>query len=171
MTEIKTITKVSLLVYAIVCALYGIMAIFLPGMMEAFLGPMDPFQPRLFGGVLFVITIQAFLIIFKKDWDWEQVKLGYLVLYSLLLSTIIMEGSVTALLFSTLSAEAVSMHVFDLIIMPVLLILGLYSYTKQSGQKKRRRGGDLFWKESRSMFSQHNHTSLCLYIVWFYCAV
>lgn len=95
------------------------------------LGPMDPFQPRLFGGVLIVIAIYAFLIIFKKDWEWENIKLGYLILYSLLVSTIIMEGSVTALLLSTLSAEAVGMHVMDLIIMPVLLILGLYSYVKQ----------------------------------------
>ncbi|MFW9806428.1 MAG: hypothetical protein ACFFFK_06835, partial [Candidatus Thorarchaeota archaeon] len=83
--------------------------------------------------VLFVIAIFAFLIIFKKDWEWEYVKFGYLVLYALLASTIIMEGSVTALLFSTLSAEAIGMHVFDMIIMPVLLILGLYSYMKQSG--------------------------------------
>lgn len=132
MTEIKTITKVSLLVYGIVCVLYGALAVFFNDMMEPMLGPMDPFQPRLFGGVLFVITIYAILIVFKKDWDWESIKFGYLVLYSLLVSTIIMEGSVTALLFSTLSADAIGMHAFDLIIMPVLLILGIYSYMKQS---------------------------------------
>jgi hypothetical protein len=131
MTEVSKITKVSLLLYGIVCVLYGVLAVFLPNMMEAFLGPMDPFQPRLFGGVLFVIAIYAFLMIFKKEWDWEYIKFGYLILYSLLVSTIIMEGSVTALLFSTLSAEAISMHAFDLIIMPVLLILGIYSYRKQ----------------------------------------
>jgi len=100
-------------------------------MMEAMLGPMDPFQPRLFGGVLLVIAVYAFLIIFKKDWEWEHVKFGVLILYSLLVSTIVMEASVTALLFSTLSATAISMHVLDLIIMPVLLILGIYSYMKQ----------------------------------------
>ena len=133
MTEIQKITKVSLLAYGIVCLLYGILAIFLLDMMVPILGPMDPFQPRLFGGVLFVIGIFNFLIIFKKDWDWEHVKFGYLILYSLLVSTIIMEGSVTALLFPTLSAGAISMHVFDLIIMPVLLILGIYSYSKQGG--------------------------------------
>ncbi|MFW9839137.1 MAG: hypothetical protein ACFFE7_16600 [Candidatus Thorarchaeota archaeon] len=131
MTEIKTITKVALLAYGIVCLLYGFLGIFFTSMMEPMLGPMDPFQPRLFGGVLIVIAIYAFLIIFKKDWEWENVKFGYLVLYSLLVSTIIMEGSVTALLFPTLSAEAIGMHVMDLIIMPVLLILGIYSYLKQ----------------------------------------
>jgi hypothetical protein len=132
MTEIRSITKVSLLIYAIVCVLYGVLGTFFTSMMEPMLGPMDPFQPRLFGGVLFVIAIYAFLMILKKDWDWEYVKSGYMILYSLLVSTIIMEGSVTAMLFSTLSAEAIGMHVMDLIIMPVLLILGLYSYLKQS---------------------------------------
>ena len=132
MTEILRITKVSLLVYGIVCVLYGVLAVFFPTMMEAMLGPMDPFQPRLFGGVLFVIAIYDFIIIIKKDWDWEHVKFGFLVLYSMLISTIIMEGSVTAILFPTLSAEAVGMHVFDLIIMPILLILGIYSYRKQA---------------------------------------
>lgn len=133
MTEIKNITKITLFIYAIVCVLYGALAVFFPSMMEAFLGPMDPFQPRLFGGILLVIAIYAFVIIFKKGLDWEYVKFGYIILYSLLVSTIIMEGSVTALLFSTLSAEGISMHVVDLILMPVLFILGLYSYMKQSG--------------------------------------
>lgn len=132
MTEIKTTTKVSLLIYGIVCVLYGLLAIFFQDMMEPLLGPMDPFQPRLFGGVLFVIAIFAILMIFWKNWDWEAIKVGYLILYALLVSTIIMEGSVTALLFSTLSQAAIGMHAFDLIIMPVLLILGIYSYIKQS---------------------------------------
>ena len=130
MTEILRITKVSLLAYGIVSLLYGCLAIFFLEMMEPVLGPSDPFQPRLFGGVLLVIAIFAFLMIFK-GWDWEHVKFGYLILYSLIISTIIMEGSVTVLLFSTLSAEGVSMHIFDLIIMPILLILGIYSYRKQ----------------------------------------
>jgi hypothetical protein len=131
MTEVLKITKFSLLIYGIVCILYGVLAIFFPSMMEAFLGPMDPFQPRLFAGVLFVIAIYAFLIILKKDWDWQYIKLGYLILYSLLISTIVMEGSVTALMFSTLSADGIMMHTMDLILMPVLLIIGLYAYMKQ----------------------------------------
>ena len=131
MTEILKVTKISLLLYGIVCVLYGALAVFFPSMMEAFLGPMDPFQPRLFGGVLFVIAIFAFLMIIKKDWDWEYVKIAFLVIYALLISTIVLEGSVTALLFSTLSAEGISMHVMDVILMPVLLVLGLYSYMKQ----------------------------------------
>ena len=125
------VTKISLLIYAIVCVLYGVLAIFMTDMMEAVLGTMDPFQPRLFGGVLFVIAIFAFLMIIKKNWDWEFIKLAYIVLYALLISTILMEGSVTILVLSTLTAAGLQMHVMDLIIMPVLLILGLYSYFKQ----------------------------------------
>lgn len=132
MTEIKTITKISLLLYGIVCVLYGALAVFFIDLMEPVLGPMDPFQPRLFGGVLFVIAVFAFLMIFNKNWDWETVKVGFLILYALLVSTIVMEGAVTALLFSTLSPEGVGMHTLDLILMPVLLILGIYSYMKQS---------------------------------------
>ncbi|NHJ13508.1 MAG: hypothetical protein EAX95_07510 [Candidatus Thorarchaeota archaeon] len=118
--------------HGIVCALYALLALFFLEMMEPALGPLDPFQPRLLGGVLFAIAIYAFLIIIKKDWSWDRLKLGFLILYYMLLSTIIMEGSVFALLFPTISAEGVSMHTFDLIIMSVLFILGLYSYMKQS---------------------------------------
>ena len=72
MTEIRNITKVSLLLYGIVCVLYGALAVFFPSMMESMLGPMDPFQPRLFSGVLFVIAIYAFLIIFKHSNLYEM---------------------------------------------------------------------------------------------------
>jgi len=133
MTEILKITKISLLAYGIVCLLYGVLAVFFLDIVASITGYNDPFQARLFGGVLLVITFYAFLMVFKKDWDWEHVKSGYLVLYSLILSTIIMEGAVTAMLYSTLSAEALNMHIMDFIIMPILLILGIYSYMKQEG--------------------------------------
>jgi hypothetical protein len=38
---------------------------------------------------------------------------------------------VTVLTLSSMSAEAVNLHTFNLILMPVLLILGIYSYMKQ----------------------------------------
>ena len=133
MTEILKITKISLLLYGIVCLAYGVLAVFFLDMIVAITGFNDPFQSRLFGGVLLVITFYTFLIVFKKDWDWEHVKSAYLVLYSLIVSTIIMEGAVTVMLYSTLSAEALNMHFMDFIIMPVLLILGIYSYMKQKG--------------------------------------
>lgn len=131
MTEIKTITKVSLLAYGIACLLYGILGVFFVEMLEAMTGYTDPLYPRMFAGVLLVITFYTFLILFKKDWEWEHVKFGFLILYSLIISTIIMEGSVTALTISTMSVEALNLHIMDFILMPLLLILGIYSYRKQ----------------------------------------
>jgi hypothetical protein len=131
MTEIKTITKVSLLAYGIVCLLYGILGVFFVEMLESMTGYTDPLYPRMFAGVLLVITFYTFLILFKKDWEWEHVKFGFLILYSLIISTIIMEGSVTALTISTMSVEELNLHIMDFILMPLLLILGIYSYRKQ----------------------------------------
>lgn len=131
MTEILKITKVSLLAYGIVCLLYGILAIFFVGMLEAMTGYNDPFYPREFGGVLLVIAFYTFLVLFKKNWDWEHIKYGFLILYTLIISTMIMEGSVGLLTLSTMSAEELNLHILDFILMPILLILGIYSYMKQ----------------------------------------
>ncbi len=87
--------------------------------------------PRMFGGILFTIAIFNFLILIKKDWDWEYIKFGFILLYAMILSSIIMEASYTALLFPTLSTEAIGFHTMDLLIMPILLILGIVSYMKQ----------------------------------------
>jgi hypothetical protein len=132
MTGLKTITKISLLLYGLVCLLFGVMIVFL---LDAFVTPMtgwtNPLHPRMFGGVLFVIAVFDFLILFKKDWEWEQVKLAFLVLYSLILVTIIMELSVTAVYLASFSAAAVSEIIFENILMSVLFLLGVFSYLKQ----------------------------------------
>jgi hypothetical protein len=131
MTEIKTITKISLLAYGIACLMYGILGTFFVDMFEAMTGYTDPLYPRMFAGILLVIAFYTFLILFKKGWDWEHIKFGFMILYTMILSTIIMEGAVTVLTLSSMSAEAVNLHTFNLILMPVLLILGIYSYMKQ----------------------------------------
>ncbi len=132
MTEIKMLTKISLLIYGLVCTLYGVLTVFMTEMMEATLGgPMGPLYPRMLGGIFLTIAIFNFLILIKKDWDWEYIKFGFTLLYAMILSSIIMEGSYTALLFPTLSTEAIGFHVMDLLIMPILLILGIVSYMKQ----------------------------------------
>jgi hypothetical protein len=132
MTEIKLLTKISLLIYGSVCTLYGVLTVFMTEMMEATLGvPMGLLYPRMFGGILFTIAIFDFLILINKDWDWEHIKFGFTLLYAMNVSTIIMEGSYTALMFPTLSTEAIGFHAMDLLIMPILLILGIVSYMKQ----------------------------------------
>ena len=136
MTEIQKITKYSLLAYGIVCLMFGVLVIFLYDFYFIEIlktGWTNPYHPRMFGGVLLVAAIFAFLIFFKKDWDWEKIKLTYEVMYSLIIINIIMEGSLLALYGSTLSNLAVSQNILDLIIMSILLAVGAYSYIKQKG--------------------------------------
>ena len=126
------LTKISLLVYGIVCTIYGVLTVFMTEMMETTLGiPMGPIYPRMLGGIFLTIAIFNFLILIKKDWDWEYIKFGFTLLYAMILSSIIMEGAYFALWFTTLSTEAIGFHVMDLLIMPILLILGIVSYMKQ----------------------------------------
>ncbi|MGY5863748.1 MAG: hypothetical protein RTV41_04040 [Candidatus Thorarchaeota archaeon] len=92
---------------------------------------MGPLYPRLLGGIFFTIAIFNFLILINKNWDWEYIKFGFTLLYAMIVSSLIMEGGYVALWFPTLSTEAIGFHTMDLLIMPVLLILGIYSYWKQ----------------------------------------
>ena len=132
MTEIKMLTKISLLVYGLVCTLYGVLTVFMTEMMEATLGiPMGPLYPRMLGGIFLTIAIFNFIILIKKDWDWEYIKFGFTLLYAMIVSCLIMEGGYVALWFPTLSTEAIGFHTMDLLIMPILLILGIVSYMKQ----------------------------------------
>jgi len=99
------LTKISLLVYGIVCTIYGVLTVFMTEMMEATLGiPMGPLYPRMLGGIFltiaifnFIILIKKiaifnFIILIKKDWDWEYIKFGFTLLYAMIVSCIIMEG-------------------------------------------------------------------------------
>lgn len=132
MTEIKMLTKISLLIYGLVCTLYGVMTVFLTEMILTTLGlPMDLLYPRGLGGIFFTIAIFDFLILIKKNWDWEYIKFGWFLLYAMIVSTLIMEGSYFVLSYPTLSASAIGFHIQDLLIMPILLILGIVSYIKQ----------------------------------------
>jgi hypothetical protein len=128
MTEIKKITKISLLAYGIVNILYGPMAIFFP--VPLFIpSTTNPFNVRYNGATLLGIAVFAFLILLKKDREWENIKLVYEFLYYLLIAMIILEP--TRLLFPTLTPTMISQTILDMIIMSVLLILGVYSYIKQ----------------------------------------
>jgi len=126
------LTKISLLIYGLVCTLFGVLTVFMTDMILAILGiPMDPIYPRMLGGIFFTIAIFDFLILIKKDWDWEYIKFGWTLLYAMIVSCLIIEGSYFALWYPTLSTEAIGFHVMDLLIMSILLILGIVSYMKQ----------------------------------------
>ena len=134
MTEIKKITKISILAYGIVCLIFAIMLIFFLDFWIAAVNMptwLNQFHPRGFGGALLVVVIFAILVLVNKDWDWEKIKVAYLVVYLWLPINLIMEVSVTAIFLPTLSNELVSQIIMDVILMSVLLVLGVYSYIKQ----------------------------------------
>jgi hypothetical protein len=132
MTEIKKITKISLLAYAIVNIIYGPIGIFFPDFFIT-LGvstpTTNPYILRFMGATLLGISIFAFIILIKKDWEWEKIKLAYEFLYYLLIVNIILEP--TKLAFGTPTSLMISQTIMDIIIMVALLALGVYSYIKQ----------------------------------------
>lgn len=131
MTELKTITKISLVVYGLICLLNAIMLIFL---LDQFITPMtgwnNPLSPRQWGGALLGITIFAFLAVFR-NMEWEQIKFGYEFLYYLVIMNIVVEGGIGLLMASTATPAAISQVIMDVILMSVVLVLGIYSYLKQ----------------------------------------
>ena len=134
MTEIKKITKISILAYGIVSLIFAIMLIFLLDFWIAAVNMptwLNEFHPRGFGGALLVVVFFALLVLFNKDWDWEKIKVAYVVVYTWLPINIIMEVSVTAIFLPTLSNELLSQIIMDVILMSILLVLGVYSYIKQ----------------------------------------
>jgi len=132
MTEIKMLTKISLLIYGLACTLYGVMTVFMTEMILTILGlPMDLIYPKMLGGIFFTIAIFDFLILIKKDWDWEYIKFGWFLLYAMIVSCLIIEGSYFVLMYSTLSASAIGFHVQDIVLMSILLILGIVAYMRQ----------------------------------------
>jgi len=136
MTEIKKITKISILAYAIVCLSFAVLLIFFLDFWIVMVNMptwLNQFHPRGFGGALLIVVLFALLVLFNKDWDWEKIKVAYMVLYSWLPINIILEVSMTAIYFPTLSIELVSQIVMDVILMSSLLVLGIYSYVKQKG--------------------------------------
>jgi len=128
MTEIKKITKISLLAYGIVNLIYGPMGLLFPS--PLFVTPTtNPFNVRYQGATLLGIAIFCFLILIKKDREWENVKLLYGYLYYLLVAMIFLEP--TRLLFGTPTEMMISQTIMDMIIMSVLLVLGIIAYIKQ----------------------------------------
>ncbi|UCC19568.1 MAG: hypothetical protein JSV62_15950 [Promethearchaeota archaeon] len=132
MTEIKKITKISLLAYGIVNIIYGPIALFLPDFfinLGVITSATNPYTLRFGGATLLGIAIFAFLILIKKEWEWEKIKLAYEFLYYLLIANIILEP--TKLAFGTPSSMMIFQTIMDIIIMVALLVLGVYSYIKQ----------------------------------------
>jgi hypothetical protein len=129
MTEIKKLTKIVLIVDAILWFIFGILLIFLYDMTMNPESWTNPYLPRMFGGVNFISAIFAILMLRKKE--WEEIKLTFEYLIGLLISTLIIEVAVLATFGSTFGASTILLGSSTITIESVLLLLGIVSYIKQ----------------------------------------
>ena len=128
MTEIKKLTKIVLLMEAILWFMFAIMLIFLFDMTMNPEGWTNPYLPKLFGGVILVSAIFAILMLRKKE--WEEIKFLFVYFIGLLLSTLFFE----TLVFVTIGytyGNSVMIHSFNITVEAVLLVLGIVSYITQ----------------------------------------
>jgi hypothetical protein len=90
---------------------------------------LNEFHPRGFGGALLVVVFFAILVFVNKSWDWEKIKVAFIVIYAWLPINMALEA--TLIVITPISNELLSQGVMDLIIESILLVLGIYSYIKQ----------------------------------------
>jgi len=131
MTEIKKLTKIALIVDAVIFLIFGTMLVFLYDMTLNYEGWTNPIHVRAFGGILFVACLFAVIMLRKKE--WEEIKLAYIFLFSLCVPVIIIEAAILVGLGSTFMAVTISQMIFDLIIISAKVSLGIVAYVKQRG--------------------------------------
>ena len=132
MTEVKMLTKIALLAYAIVCLLFGIMYLF---MAETFIATLVPgwevnvFHAKVLAGFLVVIGFFDILIILNKKWEWDHVKVAYMALFTFIVPMII--GQLLAIVFLSPGATFVGEMMLEVPLETFLLVLGIVAYLKQ----------------------------------------
>jgi len=129
MTEIKKLTKISLIVDAIVFFIFGTLITFLYDMTLNLEGWTNPYMPRFFGGILLLSVIIAILMLRKKE--WEEIKLTFVYFLGLFIPVLITEVAVLAILGSTFGASTIQNGTMTIIIESSLFVLGIVSYIKQ----------------------------------------
>ena len=135
MTEIKKITKVSLIALGVIWLIFGVLNVFL---LDFFITPLtgwdNPLSPRMFGGILLVGSAFAIILLTKKT--WEEIKLTYAFMFAFFFATIPIELIATIVFAPTLPPEAVTQGIIDQVIMCSLFILGMVSYAIQERKTK-----------------------------------
>lgn len=129
MTEIKKLTKIVLVVDAIIWFLFGTMLTFLYDFVLNPEGWTNPYFPRMFGGINYVSAIFAIILLRKKE--WEEIKLTFAYFIGILTSTVIIEISVLSIFGSTFGASWIPLGTSTIILEAVLLLLGIVVYVKQ----------------------------------------
>ncbi|UCC20370.1 MAG: hypothetical protein JSV62_03520 [Promethearchaeota archaeon] len=129
MTEIKKLTKISLIVVAIIPFIFGVILVFLFDLTLNYEGWTNPLHPRAFGGMCFLGSIFAIVMLRKKE--WEEIKLTFMFLYSWFIPVILVELVLVIILGPTLLPQTISQMIIDQILMWIMLLLGIVSYIKQ----------------------------------------
>ncbi|MHA1666688.1 MAG: hypothetical protein ACTSW7_04885 [Candidatus Thorarchaeota archaeon] len=133
MTEVKKFAKIALVAYGIVNLLFGILYIF---MSEILIAPLMPgwevnlFHPKVSGGFLVVIGFFCILLLLNKKWEWEHIKVAYMVLFAFIIPMIV--GQILALALLSPNAAFVGEMMIEIPLESVLLILGIIGYIKQA---------------------------------------
>lgn len=129
MTEIKKLTKITLIVDAIVWTIFGILITFLYDMTLNTEGWTNPYMPRFFGGILLISAFMAILALRKKE--WEEIKVTFVYFLGLFIPVLITEVAVLAILGSTFSVLSIQNGTMTIIIESSLFTLGIVTYIKQ----------------------------------------
>lgn len=131
--EIKILAKIALLAYGIACLLFGFMYVFIGPEITASIAPagweLNQFHPRVLGGFLLVIGFYDILIILYKGWDWENVKVAYMALFSFILPMLI--GQILVMALMPMTQAFINEMFFEVPLESILFILGLIGYLKQ----------------------------------------
>jgi hypothetical protein len=91
----------------------------------------NPLHPRAFGGLCFLGSIFAIVMLRKKE--WQEIKLTYMFLFSWFIPVILVELVLAVILGPTLLPQTISQMILDQILMWTMLLLGIVSYIKQRG--------------------------------------
>ena len=129
MTEIKKLTKIALIVDAIIFFIFGVNLTFLYDMTMNPEGWTNPYFPRFWGGLCFLSSLFAIVMLRKKE--WEEIKLTFAFLLGEFIPTLIIEIAVLAILGPTFGASTILLGSGTITIESVLFTIGIVSYIKQ----------------------------------------
>ena len=129
MTEIKLLTKIALIVDAIIWLIFGIILVFLYDITLNTEGWTNPLHVRMFGVLCLVTFVFAVLMLLKKE--WEKIQFTFLYTICMCIGVLIIEISVFAVFGSTFLPATISQMIFDFIILGAKITLSIIAYIRQ----------------------------------------
>ena len=129
MTEVKKLTKVALIVDAIIWLIFGILLVFLFDVTLNTEGWTNPLHVRMFGGLCLVSFIFSVYMLLRKE--WEEIRITFVYMIFMCTSVLIIEIAVLAMLGSTFLPATVSQMILDFIILGAKITLSIIAYIRQ----------------------------------------